>query len=452
MNNPFLENDFAPVHDEWDVQDLHVIGKIPEALNGVYMRNGPNPYFPPMTYTYPIDGDGMIHAVYLKDGKAGYRNRFVKTEELLQEQKAGRALYGGVKEPYFFDPDQPGKKTLAMKNGAYIHIIRHAGRYLALGESNPSYEMTAELETLSKWSPLPNATPLAVSPHSRLDPRTGDRWFINYDVMPPFLSVYCVDAKGEITHSINIDKNYCTMFHDFVLTENYVIFFDCPAVIDIKALEDGGTLFSWQPELGTHIGVMPKKGGQVQWIKTESFFVYHFANAYEANGEIIVDYIRYAEFSLDAKKVIPANLCRTKIQLADGVATHIALDDRDVEFPRIREELDSFKHQFIYTPTLTPTAKNPLSFNAIVKYDVDAAKSSLHDFGANVEIDEAVFVPAETGIGEDDGYLILFAYNNQVKQSELMILDAKNIDAEPVARIQIPRRVPHGLHGSWMSD
>jgi carotenoid cleavage dioxygenase len=450
MNNPFLENDFAPVHDELDVQNLKVIGKIPEKLNGVYMRNGPNPYFPPITYTYPIDGDGMIHAVYINDGKASYRNRFVKTEELLQEQKAGRALYGGVKAPYFFDPAQPGEKTLAIKNGAYIHIIRHAGHYLALGEANPGYEITAELETLGKWAPLPNATPLAVSPHSRLDPRTGSRWFVNYDVVPPFLSIYCVDVSGKVTKSVNVEKDYCTMFHDFVLTENYVVFFDCPVVLDIKALEHGGSLFGWQPELGTRIGVMPKKGGPVQWIQAESFFVYHFANAYEANGEIIVDYIRYAEFSLEDNKVIPANLYRTHIKLEEGLATHMALDNRDVEFPRICEALDSFKHRFIYTPTLTATGKNPLSFNAIVKYDVDHSVSSLHDFGDHTEIDEAVFVSAEKSTAEDDGYLILFAYNNRLKQSELVILDAKNIGAEPIARIQIPHRIPHGLHGSWM--
>lgn len=64
-SNPFLRGNFAPIHDESDYGELTVKGKIPEELNGVYMRNGPNPAFAPMSYTYPFDGDGMIHAIYL---------------------------------------------------------------------------------------------------------------------------------------------------------------------------------------------------------------------------------------------------------------------------------------------------------------------------------------------------------------------------------------------------
>ena len=68
--NPFLQGNFGPIHSEDDYADLRVIGEIPRELNGTYYRNGPNPAFEPKGRYHWFDGDGMIHAVTLRDGKA----------------------------------------------------------------------------------------------------------------------------------------------------------------------------------------------------------------------------------------------------------------------------------------------------------------------------------------------------------------------------------------------
>jgi len=123
-NNPYLQVNYAPIHVESNFKDLPVIGKVPADLQGVYMRNGPNPAFEPISYTCPIDGDGMIHAIYFKDQTVNYRNRYVKTKGLLLEQREGRAIYSGIAAPIPPDPkligpnDDPGP----FKNGAFIHI------------------------------------------------------------------------------------------------------------------------------------------------------------------------------------------------------------------------------------------------------------------------------------------------------------------------------------------
>ncbi len=70
--NPYLNGNFAPVHDELDVRDLPVDGALPPGLDGGYLKNGPNPAFPPIWYTYPPDGDGIIHAVYLEGGRTSW--------------------------------------------------------------------------------------------------------------------------------------------------------------------------------------------------------------------------------------------------------------------------------------------------------------------------------------------------------------------------------------------
>ncbi len=41
----------------------------------------------------------MIHAIYIKECKASYRNRYVETKGLLKERKPGKALHGSVLNP-----------------------------------------------------------------------------------------------------------------------------------------------------------------------------------------------------------------------------------------------------------------------------------------------------------------------------------------------------------------
>jgi len=74
--NPYLSGRFAPVRREIDAGDLSVEGSLPAELTGAYVRNGPNPKFPPLgSYTYPMEGDGMLHGVWLDGGRPRYRNR-----------------------------------------------------------------------------------------------------------------------------------------------------------------------------------------------------------------------------------------------------------------------------------------------------------------------------------------------------------------------------------------
>ena len=450
-HDPYLQGNYAPVLDELDSHDLKVIGKIPEDLAGVYMRNGPNPQFPPISYTYPFDGDGMIHAVYIENGKARYKNKFVETKELLNERRAGKALYGGIGMLLPPDPKYTGKDANPVKHGNFIHIIHHANKYLAMHEGSPAYEMTRELKTGEKWQPLNSDTPLSVSPHTRLCPTTGELWFIRYDLEPPYLSIYCVDKNGALQFKKDIDKPYSTMMHDFVLTENYVIFFDCPLVFNIKQALQGKNILSWKKELGTKIGILSRKTAELKWVETESFFVFHFANAYEENQKIIIDFVRYQSLSLDAlsdSATAQPSLYRTTFDLSKNTINSAQLDDRIVEFPRLKEDINSHKHQFIYTP-FEMKLTVPALFQALIKYDVVNNRSTMHDFGKNCEIDEAVFASKMNPKSEDDGYLMLFVYNKPENNSELVILNAKEIADEPLARIQMPRRVPHGLHGSW---
>ena len=84
--NPFLRGNCAPVKKELTVDNLAVIGRIPENLAGIYLRNGPNPQFPPLGRYHWFDGDGMIHGIHIAHGKASYANRYVRTEKCAAER------------------------------------------------------------------------------------------------------------------------------------------------------------------------------------------------------------------------------------------------------------------------------------------------------------------------------------------------------------------------------
>ncbi|MGV3492388.1 MAG: carotenoid oxygenase family protein, partial [Ramlibacter sp.] len=119
---PALSGNNAPVHQEDLFEDLPVIGEMPRDFAGLYVRNGPNAFFAPTWRYHAYDGDGMLHAVRFDHGRVSYRNRWVRTEALREEQAAGRTLWKGLKEPMRKDrPDQP------MKNTSNTDVKYHAG-------------------------------------------------------------------------------------------------------------------------------------------------------------------------------------------------------------------------------------------------------------------------------------------------------------------------------------
>jgi carotenoid cleavage dioxygenase-like enzyme len=91
----YLSGMNPPVSDERDDLDLPITGGIPLALCGSFLRNSPDPAFPPGSRNHIFDGDGMLHRIRLADGRASYHNRWIESLGLAAERRAGRALYGG---------------------------------------------------------------------------------------------------------------------------------------------------------------------------------------------------------------------------------------------------------------------------------------------------------------------------------------------------------------------
>ena len=123
-DEPYLNGYFAPLLAECDARDLPVSGEVPRELSGTLYRNGPNPRFAPRGPYHWFSGDGMLHAFQLENGRASYRNRWVRTPKWELESAEGEGLSGAFGNPRFSDP-----RIVALgSTSANTNVVWHAGR------------------------------------------------------------------------------------------------------------------------------------------------------------------------------------------------------------------------------------------------------------------------------------------------------------------------------------
>jgi carotenoid cleavage dioxygenase len=443
---------FAPVSDELTVTELQVTGAIPAKLSGWYLRNGPNPREAASSHWFL--GDGMVHGVRLDGGRAtSYRNRWVRTATFTD----GARLY-----------DERG--TLDLTAGlANTHVVRHAGRTLALVESSYPYLLDCrpghELETVGAHD-FGGRLRTPMTAHPKTCPTTGELHFFGYGgLSAPYLTYHRADVAGELTISRPIDVPAHSMMHDFHLTSRHVVFMDLPVLFDLEQAMSGvgGMPYRWQPDAGARLGVLRRDDpyGEVRWFEIEPCYVFHTLNAHEEGDTLVLYGMRYDSIADGAETATPATLWRWSVNLATGTVSEQQLDDRNAEFPRIDDRLAGLATRY----GVAVSAPGPSSAaagtgaksgsaprrNAIHRYDLFDGSVTSHLLAPGRTPGEACFVPADETAG-GPGWLMAFVHDAATDRSDLVILDADQLTAPPVATIHLPRRVPFGFHGNWLPD
>jgi carotenoid cleavage dioxygenase-like enzyme len=433
----YLRDNYAPVGEEMTVDDLPVEGAIPPELSGRYLRNGPNPKEGDPGHWF--FGDGMIHGVELRDGKANwYRNRWVRTRTFLDGAPV-------------FTPDGDIDHTTGVAN---THVIGHAGRIFALVESSFPTELTKELETVGPCD-FGGQLTTAMTAHPKICPRTGELHFFGYGFVTPFLTYHCLDVTGTLLRSEPIEVSSPTMMHDFAITDRHVIFMDLPVCFDLEGALGGKMPFHWNDDYGARLGIMPRDGtsADVRWVEIEPCYVFHPLNAYDDDaGRIVVEVARYDSsfWRESAGSFGPARLHRWTVDLGTGTVSEQPLDDCAIEFPRMDERRLGRRHRYGYATFNQRGVSEEMV--GLVKYDNATGRKDIHDFGRGRVPGEGVFIPATERAGEDEGWVLAYVYDPARDDSELVVLDAASFSGPPVARIRLPQRVPYGFHGSWIAD
>ncbi len=450
--SPFLAGNFAPVPEERDFEHLEVIGELPAELDGVFLRNGPNPQFSPPGHYHWFDGDGMLHGVHLRGGKASYRNRWIRTRGFERESAEGHAIWTGLFEmPQFDNPDG------AFKNTANTALVFHAGRLLATWEGGPPHAVRApDLSTLGLHD-FDGRLEGPFTAHPKVDPGTGEMAFIGYAPLPPFLRYGVVSPDGRIAHQTEIDLEVPVMIHDMAITERHALLLDLPVVFRLEALAEGKPPFSFEPARPARIGAIPRLGRaqDVRWFEVAPCFVVHTVNAWEDGETVVLDACRMPSTDvLQGTEPQPdtnlGRLFRWRFDLATGAVKEEPLDDVACDFPRIREDRTGRRARYAYAARFqSEPAAVPL-FDGLLKYDLATGRAEHHAFGPGRRGGEGVFAPRPGGREEDDGWVLTFVHDARTGRDELVVVDARDFGAAPVARVRIPGRVPYGFHATWV--
>ncbi len=450
----FQHPNFLPVSDELEAPNLTIHGHLPEGLTGTLYRNGPNLRFPGEGHWFT--GDGMIHAIRLDCGAAHYSNRWVRTPKFLAEAKAGRALYRGFAGKH---PDAP-PDTPDDRNAANTHVVWHANRLMALEEAHPPTAIDPDdLATLDRT--IPGLPPGPFTAHPKIDPKTGEMLFFGYNAAGPFspeLSFGVLDRAGRMRQYTRFQAPYASMVHDFMVTEHFVLFPVLPLTGSMERAARGQPPYAWEPEKGAFIGVLRRDApdAPIRWFQGDPCYIFHTVNAWEDGETLVAEVVAFAEPPLfpraDGMPGDPAkqrgHLTRWTFDLNGPDRFHqTQIDDLIAEFPRIDDRWAGRPQRHRWFACMRQRDSTG-AFDGIAHIDGATGQRQIHWLRPGDGISEPVFAP--DGPGEGEGWLLAVAYRAATGNSELLIFNARAIEAGPLASVELPHRVPFGFHGSWV--
>ena len=439
--NPYLEGNFGPVEGELTSFDLPVEGELPEALQGRLLRIGPNPVAPDAQSHHWFIGNGLVHGVRLEGGRAvWYRRRFVRDEQIAD-------LDGG---PRVQGPLGPFGGGVANTN-----VVSIAGEIYAIVEAGSfPVHLDAELNTLER-SDFDGGLKQGFSAHPKVCPDTGEVHVAVYGPFDEHVHHVVVSKQGRVLRDEPIHLPHKPMVHDCALTPNHFVVLDLPCTLDADAIVAGSPLpYRWHPEQGARVGLLPRTGtaADMRWFDIEPCYVFHPMNAHEDEaGRVVMEVARHpAMFASDFRgpNEGPPTLDRWTFDLASGNAKEERLDDRGQEFPRIDDRLAGKPYRYGYSAAL----ENGFEAPRLLKHDLQSGTSEVHDEGEGRLFFEPVFVPKHAEAAEDEGWVMAYAYDQRENKSDVVVLDAQDFSAGPIARVQLPDRVPFGFHGNWVPD
>ncbi|MFI5796630.1 carotenoid oxygenase family protein [Streptomyces sp. NPDC051677] len=463
--SPYLTGHHRPTRMEVDAPDLFVEGELPADLAGVFYRNGAEPLYPPTDEDYHwFDGDGMVYAFFIEDGRASMRNRWVRTDKLLLEMKEGRRLFGVHGNPVTTDPIARHTRY----NTANTNIILHGGKLLALMEGAPPVELDPRsLETIGEES-YGGVITTTFSAHPTVDHANGE--LVNIGTIArdgdrsPEIHYEVIDFSGRPIRTEVIPVPHQSLMHTFFVTENHVVFPVTPLDVSIKRALSGGPIVAWMPDRPTKLGVMPRRGtaSDVRWFEVEPRHMLHQANVWEDGHRIVADVAAAEGTALfpdlhgrrRSHQETQQSLRRWTIDLAadTGAVREEIINDRDIQFPRPDDRLMTRPSRYAFSNSNLNSVDGRVDgMDSVLRVDTRTGVEDLYHFGDGAAAGELIFAPRVGGTSELDGYALTLVHKEGAAETELAVFDARDLSSGPLARVRIPFRIPSGFHCNYYS-
>ena len=449
---------------EHGFEPLRVEGRIPPDLAGTLYRNGASLFSNfGRPYRHWFDGDGALTAIRLTPRGAEGAVRVIESAGLLAERAAGKPLFGGygTRVPGFL-----GLLRGRFKNVANTSVIVWNNHLLALNEPAKPTELDPRTLATMGETDLGGAIPRAFSahPHHVRERGAAYNFGVRYGRRTE-LDLFELPDAGPARRMATLTLAGASMIHDFIATPNYLIFFAPPLRLRVLRLLLGIASYSdslaWRPEVGTEVIVVPiDQPGDARRFTVEPFFQWHFSNAFERGREIIVDFVRHADFNTnkwlgnvmtgDPGMEVDGHYGRATLDPGRGALKYEERWDVSCEFPRVGSSVVGQPHRFAYLNAhSTPERSRQGLFDEVIRLDVESGRAERVTLGPEQYPSEPLFVPAKDADGEDDGYLLTLVYDGVSDTSHLAILDARSLGRGALARVHFDHAIPFTFHGFW---
>ena len=472
-----VSDPFAPLGQSIN-EEFHyaprITGNLPKALNGTLLRNGPGLFERAgRRKRHLLDGDGLIQAFRIDDGKVDYRARFVRTDKFVAEEQAGHYLY-----PTWTTRSAKGvlgNSITRIKGQAGVSVLAKSGRAFAFDDTGLPYELDpTNLDTVGVFHPDEDQKMLNFNAHTRYDSATGDWLLFGQDQGRRYeISVLILDRSLKQKSRFKFAPPRTTYLHDWFATERYVIFnFHALKVnpfAGLLGLKSFTQCLEWAPALGNFVMVLDKHSGQVvAQGEAPGAFMWHSMNAFEQGDAIVADFVGYDDpdhfIGKDPyfERIMrgesgefhtPGTLRRYTIQTATGAVDESIIDGGNFEFPMIDIRQAGQPYRFGY---LVEAVGGVGWHDSVVRVDMESGAKSSFTFGGSVQVGEPVVVPDMVHpdrIGQPDGcWLLSVIFNGDSGTSGLAIFKGDRIEDGPVAIVELEHAAPISFHGTWMSN
>jgi carotenoid cleavage dioxygenase len=130
------------------------------------------------------------------------------------------------------------------------------------------------------------------------------------------------------------------------------------------------------------------------------------------------------------------------------------------EFPIVDPRYAMGEHRYGFMPYVDRTLPPPaglggaigLNFNCLARVEPVTGKLTTQVIGGNATSQEPMFIPRSRAGDEGDGYVIAVINRYDEQRSDVLLLDAQDMDGPPVARMRVPLRLRNAFHGIWVSS
>ena len=451
------------LREEYDYEPK-VEGALPAGLEGRLYRNGPG-LFDRAGYRkqHLLDGDGMLQCFDFSNGRARYRNRFVRTEKFAAEESAESFIYptwttrapGGLFANF-------GRH---IRSQAGVTTLVRDGSVLALDEVIPLYVLDPDsLETTGTFSFPEDVEMPGCKAHTRIDPASGD-WILAATGYGRTMTLrwLVLASDGTVKAQGAVKSPRMTYLHDFMATGRYLVFVLHPVefspygmLLGLRSFTDS---LAWKPEQGNLIMVLDRSGGTPVFIEAPAAYMWHSLNAYEQNGSIIADFVGYdtpdhfigraPAFAAvmrgeEGRAEFPGTIRRYVIDLKTSTLRQETVDAGMHEFPMIDYRAGLRKHRYGY---FACGQTGDWILDGVARMDMDSGAREEFRFGPRHFVGEPVFAPR--GNNEGDGWLLSQVHSDDIDKNFLAVFDAGSLAAGPLAQVQLRHHVPLSFHGFW---